>query len=110
MKKKTILIDLDGVLNEYRGNYNPDCIPPMKSGADTFLEKLCKYYELKIFTTGDKILTTKWLKENHLYKYISDVTNTKVPAWLIIDDRCLTFNGNYHDILYNIQNFKPWYR
>lgn len=110
MKKKTILIDLDGVLNEYIGNYDPDYIPPMKSGADNFLQSLYNNYELKIFTTRDKILATEWLKENNLDKYISDITNIKVPAWLIIDDRCLTFNGNYQEILSNIQCFKPWYR
>ena len=29
MYKKTILIDLDGVLNEYTGNYQADYIPPI---------------------------------------------------------------------------------
>lgn len=42
MKKKTILIDLDGVLNEYTGNYDVNNIPRMKFGADEFLKILSK--------------------------------------------------------------------
>ena len=35
--KKTILIDLDGVLNDYVGNYDKDFILPIKAGAKEFL-------------------------------------------------------------------------
>lgn len=99
MKKKTILIDLNGVLNEYTGNYDVNNIPRMKFGADEFLKILSKKFELKIFTTRDRLKTSEWLKTNNLDKYISDVTNVKVPAWLIIDDRSITFNGNYENII-----------
>ena len=36
-KKKTILIDLDGVLNDYVGNYDKDFIPQIKAVAKEFL-------------------------------------------------------------------------
>ena len=36
--KKTILIDLDGVLNEYVGKYDTNFIPKPKNGVDKFLE------------------------------------------------------------------------
>ena len=108
--KKTILIDLDGVLNEYKGDFKPDYIPPMKAGADNFLKNLYKDYELKIFTTRNKNLAQQWLKENNIIQYISKVTNKKVPAWLIIDDRCITFCGDYDKTITQIQKFKPWYK
>ena len=38
--KKTILIDLDGVLNTYTGPFDPNFIPPIKDGAREFLENL----------------------------------------------------------------------
>ena len=38
--KKTILIDLDGVLNTYTGNFDKDFIPPIKEGAFDFLKNL----------------------------------------------------------------------
>ena len=34
--RKTLLIDLDGVLNDYIGNYDKDFIPPIKVGVKEF--------------------------------------------------------------------------
>lgn len=34
--KKTILIDLDGVLNTYMGKFDKNLIPPIKEGAKKF--------------------------------------------------------------------------
>ena len=39
-RKKTILLDLDGVINTYNGAYNPVYIPPLREGAREFVEKL----------------------------------------------------------------------
>jgi len=108
--KKTILIDLDGVLNEYKGNFNKDYISPIKSGAKEFLEELSKEYEIKIFTTRNKILTTKWLIENKIDNLVSDVTNIKDVCWLFIDDRCIKFDGNYKETINKINHFKVWYK
>ena len=38
--KKTILIDLDGVLNTYSGKYDEDYIPPIANGAYQFIKEL----------------------------------------------------------------------
>ena len=48
MHKKVLLIDLDGVLNEYAGNFDKDVMPECKKGAEEFLEKLSKDYDIKI--------------------------------------------------------------
>ena len=77
MNKKTILIDLDGVLNNYKGNFNNEFIPEIKDGAKNFLKKLSMNYTIKLFTTRNKILASKWLIENGVDKYISDITNIK---------------------------------
>lgn len=110
LKKKTILVDLDGVLNQYNGNYESDFIPDISDGAKNFIEKLYETYIIKIFTTRDKNLTINWLIKNNLDKYIADVTNIKEPAFLHIDDRCICFDGNFSNTLDQIQNFKPWYK
>lgn len=107
---RTLLIDLDGVLNTYTGNFNPDFIPPIKDGAKEFLSNLVNNYEIKIFTTRDKSLAQKWLEENQLSQFVSKVTNTKDPAFLIIDDRCLTFKGDYQNTLTEIKKFSPWFK
>jgi len=110
VKKKTLLIDLDGVLNSYTGGFNKDYIPEIKPGAKEFIEKLTEKYEIKIFTTRNKILTSKWIIENNLENYILDVTDKKDLCWLFIDDRCIKFDGNYNNLYEQIESFKPWYR
>lgn len=108
--KRTILIDLDGVLNEYTGNFDKDFIPPIKSGAKEFLNSLSNDYEIKLFTTRNKLLAAKWLIENDVDKYISDITNVKDVCFLFIDDRCLKFEGDFEKMGNQIKDFKVWYK
>jgi hypothetical protein len=110
MYKKTILIDLDGVLNTYTGDFDKKYIPPIKDGAYNFLEKLAAKFDIKIFTTRNKLLTIKWVFENGIDKFVGEVTNIKEPAWMIIDDRCINFQGSYDKIFDEIENFKVWYK
>lgn len=110
MNKKTLLIDLDGVLNQYSGNFDKNYIPEVKKGAQEFLEDLAKDYIIKIFTTRNKLMTAKWLIKNNLDKYVDDITNIKELSWLYIDDRCIQFEGNYQSLKSQIDNFKPYYK
>ena len=109
--KKTILIDLDGVLNQYDGHFDANNIPPVRVGVKEFFEKF-NYddFEFKLFTTRNKILAVKWLIENNIDKYFIDVTNTKDLCYLYIDDRCIRFDGDYIKLKDEIQNFKVWYK
>lgn len=107
----TILVDLDGVLNEYgKEDYNENYIPPMKKGAEKFLQKLSKYAKLKLFTTRNSLLATKWLIANGIDKYFTDVTNVKSTAFLHIDDRAICFNGDFEQTLKEIQEFKVYWK
>ena len=109
--KRTILIDLDGVLNNYTGGYQEDYIPEIKDGAREFIKSLYNEgFDLKLFTTRPSDLAQKWLENNKLSEYFSETTNIKKTAWLIIDDRCINFNGNYSETKTKITNFKPWYK
>ncbi len=108
--KKVILLDLDGVLNEYSGVFDPEFIPPIRKGAKEFVEKLSMDFELKLFTTRNRLLAVKWLIDNNLDNYIDDVTSVKEPGWLIIDDRCVNFDGNYHSLYRGIISFKTWWK
>lgn len=110
MFRKIILIDLDGVLNTYIGEFDKNIIPTVKDGAKEFLKDLSKNFEIKIFTTRNKLLVAKWLINNNLDKFVVDITNTKDLAWLYIDDRCINFNGNFVGLQKEIENFKPWYK
>lgn len=108
--KKRILIDLDGVLNNYNGNYQWDCIPALKKGAKEFLEELSKDYELYLFTTRNLLITKKWLIKNNIDGYFCDITNVKLPSSIYIDDRAINFKGDYKTTLDNINNFKVYWK
>ena len=107
--KKTILIDLDGVLNTYMGEFDENFIPPIKDGALDFLKTLSADYKIKIFTSRNLLLASEWIINNGLREYIDDITNIKIPCYLYIDDRCIKFNGSYDDLKTKIADFKAVY-
>lgn len=110
MIKKTILFDLDGVLNTYDGRYDENYIPPIKDGAYKLIKDLSKKFRIVIFTTRNSLIASKWVIENSLIDFVENVTNIKEPAYLIIDDRCINFNGDYEDLKNRIENFQVWYK
>ena len=109
--KKTILIDLDGVLNNYT-YFDENFIPPIKDGAKEFLKNIYNNdeYELILFTTRNLLLASKWLIENDIDKFFKDITNIKLPAYMYIDDRAIQFNGDYIKLFNDINNFKVYWR
>ena len=111
MYKKRILIDLDGVLNEYcKDKFDENFIPPIKIGAENFVKQLGKNFELYLFTTRNLMLSSKWLIENKIDKYFKDVTNVKIPAYLHIDDRAVCFKGDYTKTLQDVENFSVYWK
>ncbi len=110
MFKKTILIDLDGVLNTYSGKYDANYIPPIKDGAYDFIKELSENFKVVLFTSRNLLLASKWVIENKLDEFIENVTNTKEPSFLIIDDRCINFDGNYENLKEKIKDFNVWYK
>ena len=111
MYKKRLLIDLDGVLNEYgKEKFDENFIPELKEGAKEFLQELVKDNELYLFTTRNPELAKKWLIENDIDKYFTDITNVKVPAYLQIDDRAICFNGDFNKTIEDIKNFKVYWK
>ena len=106
--KKTIMIDLDGVLDNY--TVYTDEIPSIKEGAKEFVIELSKDFNLVLFTTRDKKQAVEWLQINEIDKYFSDVTKVKNPAYIYIDDRALKFNGNYDETLKEIEKFDVYWK
>ena len=111
MYTKKILIDLDGVLNDYgKEKFDENFIPEIKIGAKEFLKELSKDSELYLFTTRNLLLATKWLIKNDLDRFFNDVTNIKIPSYLYIDDRTICFKGNYNNTLNEIKTFKVYWK
>ena len=109
--KPVIMIDLDGVLDDYK-KYNKNKIPPIKKGAKSFLQKLYLggKYDLILFTTRSPKQATQWLLDNKIDKYFKDVTNVKHPAHIYLDDRAIQFNGDYEQTLEDINEFKVYWK
>ena len=109
-RKKLICLDLDGVLNTYHGNYDPLVISPPKEGVRDFLKNLSEQFIIDIFTVRDRELVWNWLKQYDLYYFINNVTNTKNKySTLILDDRAITFDGDYMEAYQKILIFKPYW-
>ena len=111
MYKKLILIDLDGVLNTYKGNFDENVISPMREGAYEFLKELSKNYKINIFTARNADTAKQWLISNNLIDFVEEVTNIKSSfASIILDDRAINFNGDFKKSLEIIENFKPFWK
>lgn len=111
--KRRILIDLGGVLNNYRGDFDENYIPEIKRGAKGFLKRLAVEfpdYEIYLYTSRNLLLASKWLIENDIDKYFKGVTNVKIPAYLTIEDRSVCFRGDYKELFDNIRDFRVWWR
>lgn len=110
-KKYKILIDLDGVLNEYgKEKFDESYIPPIKENSEGFLKELYKIVDLYLFTTRNQMLAVKWLIKNNIDMYFTDVTNIKIPSYLYVDDRCVCYKGDYKQTLAEIKNFKAYWK
>jgi len=110
MIKKRILIDVDGVLNTYSGIYNENVIPPIRKNTKYFLSEIAKSYNIVLFSSREPQQVKKWTIENGIDKYITQITNKKLPAFLIIDDRCIPFNGDEYQTLEAIKKFNVWWK
>lgn len=109
--RKTLLIDLDGVLNEYgKEKFDENYIPNIRDGAIEFVRNLNKEYDLYLFTTRNLLLSAKWLINNNLDMYFKDITNIKHPAHLHLDDRAICFNGDYKKAIFDINNFNVYWQ
>ena len=108
--KPTISIDLDGVLDNYT-KYEDNHIPEIRQGAKEFIQKLHKSgYNLILFTNRKPLSASKWLIENNLDMYFSDVTNIKPMAVIYVDDRALKFEGDYNKTFNQIKEFNVYWK
>jgi len=128
MKKKPILcLDFDGVIHSYASGWKgADVIPdPPVYGAIKFICDASDHFDVQIFSSrshqpGGIEAMQKWLikwfeKENdgvpvNLKAVITGMVSfptSKPPAMVSIDDRGLTFTGEWPEID-DLLAFKPW--
>lgn len=127
MNKKPILcLDFDGVCHSYTSGWQgADVIsdPPVP-GLFEFLEEALEEFEIYIYSSrshqpGGISAMMKWLyyhykqwqSETRKMLQMDDVKFPvyKPPAFLTIDDRAMTFTGQWPTTR-ELQKFQPWYK
>jgi beta-phosphoglucomutase-like phosphatase (HAD superfamily) len=102
-----VCVDLNGVLDAYRGWQHADHWDPPRPGAEAFLRNLTdRGFDVIVFTTRHRTQVRRWLREHQLLQYVSGVTRRKPPAHVFVDDRAVCFRGNYDETLASILAFK----
>ncbi len=117
--RKTICVDVDGVIADYSKGFQGvgkfgDPIP----GASTILHKLrLEGWKIIIFTSrGEEDLVAKYLHKHDIpFDEINKNSDShpkmnqgKPVADIYLDDRGLTFRGNWEETYNEIINFRTW--
>lgn len=120
-RKPILCLDFDGVIHSYTSKWEAsDIIPdPPVEGALEFLEEATEHFRVCIYSTRSNTdigrlammrWLTKWAGEG------TDETNwfrqiewplTKPSALVTLDDRALTFEGDWPS-METLLKFKPW--
>ena len=106
--KPTICLDFDGVFNNYNG-YDEDDLGTPREGIKEFLETLSKDYTIEVCSVRRYTKIMKWLHEHNLLQYVANVTRYKPIAVAYVDDRGITFNGDYDETLKQLKDFKTYW-
>ena len=107
--ERIVSIDFDGVISTYDGWKGEDYLGKPINGAKEFIEKLIKAgFTPVIWTTRDKRKIEKWLKGNKFPDI--EVTSTKYPSTVYIDDRCIQFKGNFKKLIKDLKEYDVYWR
>lgn len=123
-KKKTICIDFDGVIADYSDGYQgEDKFGDMIDNADIGTQTLKKKgWRIIIYTTRPVTdALKKYLADNKIaYDYINEnpdqpkgsdtAKGCKIAADVYLDDRAVSFRGNWEWTISDIAWFQPWSR
>lgn len=108
--KYTVCVDLNGVLDMYSGWKGEGHMDPPRPGAELFLAELAEDYRVVILTTQPAERVWEWLREYGLDRWVDEVTDRKPPAVVYVDDRAVTFRGNFEETLREIRRFRPHWK
>jgi hypothetical protein len=119
MTEKPILaIDFDGVIHRYTSGWKGATVIPdgKVSGARGAIAFLRTEFRIVIFSAradetrnpGGKEAIEAFLHE-HGIEY-DDITNEKPPAYLLIDDRAITFRGDWATTAREVMEFSHWFQ
>lgn len=118
---KSVCIDFDGVISEYKGFAGKGVFGSPIKGVKESLEELRREgWRLIVHTTrGELSLVEEYLaKEGIPFHYLNynpdnekfSMSEEKPGAIVYVDDRALTFRGDWKKTYQEILIFKPWWK
>lgn len=103
--RDVVCIDYNGVMDTYHGEWGVET--PLRDGLEEFMRNLIKAgYRIIVFSSNRLADVEKQLSKAGLLMLVSEITNIKRPAVVYLDDRAVTFNGNFDDAYKAILEFK----
>lgn len=107
--ERIVSIDFDGVISNYNGWKGENHLGKPINGAKEFIIRLIKEgFKPVIWTTRNKNKIEEWLKNNKFPNI--EVTNTKYPSVVYIDDRCVQFKGNFKELIKDLKKYDVYWR
>ena len=135
--KPILCVDFDGVVHSYISGWQGAAVipdPPVK-GALLWLWKATEWWDVQIYSSrssqerGIEAMQAWMLQHSRYelgpdhpmsqihgerdagYQYPITFAKDKPAAFLTIDDRCLTFDGDWEELdPAELRNFKPWFK
>lgn len=109
---KTICVDFDGVIHDNAEYVSGNIITgePI-AGVVHALNQLREHYRVVIFSCryrDDHAIDAMrdWLNQHDIQ--VDEIVDYKPHAQIYIDDRAITFNGDWNETLNQVAEFKQW--
>jgi hypothetical protein len=118
MAKPILCIDFDGVIHSYTSGWTGahEAKDPPVEKAMEFLSDALEHFDVQIFSSRSNQTGGEACMYQYIFKHgsreLADALKypkEKPPAFLTIDDRALTFSGEWWDPK-ELLDFKPWNR
>lgn len=113
--KPTVCLDFDGVIHSYTSGWvgYTEIVDSPVDGIYEALAAIHDEYRIVICSsraqTSDGMNSIKdWLSKYNLDQFIDEITAVKPAAFVYVDDRGLTFDGNATTLYNNIKNFHSY--
>ena len=109
--RRTVCLDFDGVIHSYRSGWcGADIIPdPPIHGTREAIAQLRQHYRVVVHSARCRTPEGCQAIEHWLRKYdieVDEICVHKPPATIYVDDRALTFRGEWMDTIAEIRQFR----
>lgn len=115
-----VAFDFDGVIHSYSSGWKgaTEISDPPVPGIKEAIEALkANGFKVIIHSSrcghdGGRVAIFKWLRAYGMADLfeLDEVTDSKPPAIVTVDDRCICFDGKPETLLEKVRDFTPWYR